>query len=125
MVASTVQQVPGQKPAEDALGNIAAQGILGSLCVVLIVVVGWTLRGWLKEKDKRFTDQKALLDTVKEHNKAATELAVQATKSQAELSNSLTNHTSSLTNVQHTLNTQQASLDNLSATVNRMDGRVA
>ena len=30
---------PGQKQAEDALSNIAGQGILGSLCVLLIVAL--------------------------------------------------------------------------------------
>ena len=115
-------QVPGQKPAEDALGVIAGQGILGSLCVLLIVALGWALRGWLKEKDRRFTDQKALLDLAERHNEAAKELAVEATKSQMELSNTLANHTNALVHMEAKLNTQQSSLDNLSATVNRMDG---
>ena len=118
----TVAQVPGQKPAEDALGVIAGQGILGSLCVLLIVALGWALRGWLKEKDRRFTDQKALLGLAEKHNEAAKELAVEATKSQMELSNTLSNHTNALVHLEAKLSTQQSSLDNLSATVHRLDG---
>lgn len=122
MTTAIVAQVPGQKPAEDALGNLAGQGILGSLCVILIVVLGWTLRALLKEKDRRFVDQKALLDMAEKHNLAAKELAIEATRTQAELTNALTNQGTALTNVQHTLSTQQTALDNLSAAVNRMDG---
>ncbi len=117
-----VAQIPGQKPAEDALGTIAGQGILGSLCVLLIVALGWTLRGWLKEKDRRFTDQNALLEVVRANNEAVKDLAVEAMKSQMELSNALSNQTTAFTNVEGKLNSQKTSLDNLTAAVNRMDG---
>ena len=116
-------QVPGQKPAEDALNNIAGQGILGSLCVILIVALYFSLRAIFKEKDQRFNDQQALLALAEKYNDAAKELAVEATKNQAELANALTNQCGTLTNVQHALATQQTALDNLSASVNRMDGR--
>lgn len=122
MDTATTQAVPGQQAAESALGNIAGQGILGSLCVLLMFALGWTLRGWLKEKDRRFSDQKALLDLAEKHNEAAKDLAVEAMRSQMELSNALTNQTTSLTNVEHRLSTQQSSLDTLTGAVNRMDG---
>lgn len=121
-VTATTAQVPSSKPAEDALGNIAGQGILGSLCVILIVALVWVARALLKEKDKRFTDQKALLDLAEKHNEAAKVLAIEATKSQMELSNALTNQSSVLTHVQRTVTSQQTALDTLTATVNRMDG---
>lgn len=111
--------------AEGALSNIAGQGILGSLCVLLIIALVWTMRSWLKEKDRRFTDQLALLEVVKAQNEASKDLAVEAMKSQMELSNALTNQTTALTSVENKLNTQQTSLDNLTAAVNRMEGRRA
>ncbi len=122
MVLALTQQIPGQKPAEDALGNIAGQGILGSLCVILIVALVVTIRALLKEKDLRFQDQKALLELAEKHGEAAKELAIEATKSQAELSNTLTNQTTAFGHVQTSLSSQQTALDNLSATVNRLDG---
>jgi len=122
-MTTALQAVPGQKPAEDALGNIAGQGILGSLCVLLIIALVFTIRALLKEKDRRFTDQKALLDVVERHNAAAKDLAVEATKSQAELSNALTNQTNTLTSVQTTLAGQATSMGNLATAVNQLQGR--
>ena len=124
-MAALVAQVPGQKPAEDALGNIAGQGILGSLCVILIVALVLTIRALLKEKDRRFNDQKALLTVVEQHNAATKDLAVEATKSQAELHNSLTNQTTALASVQTTLASQQAVMTGLTTAVNQLQGRSA
>jgi len=122
---TTSQTVPGQKPAEDALGNIASQGILGSICVLLIIALVFTIRALLKEKDRRFSDQKALLEVVERHNTAAKELAIEATKSQAELGNALTNQQSALTSVQTTLAAQTPAMTNLTNAVNQLQGRAA
>lgn len=110
-MAALVAQVPGQRPAEDALGTIAGQGILGSLCVLLIIALFFTIRALLREKDRRFTDQKALLEVVEKHNEAAKGLAVEATKSQTELQNALSNQTTALSG--------------LTQSVNQLQGRVA
>jgi hypothetical protein len=99
-MAALIQQVPGQKPAESALGNIAEHGILGSICVLLIVAVFFTIRALLREKDRRFSDQQALLQVVEKHNEAVKDLAIEATKSQAELQNALTNQVTSLDRLQ-------------------------
>jgi len=117
------QAVPGQKPAEDALGNLAGQGILGSLCVLLIVALVFTIRALLKEKDRRFSDQKALLDVVERHNAAAKDLAIEATKSQTELSNTLTNQQTALTSVQTALAAQTPAMTGLTTAVNQLQGR--
>jgi len=122
---TTSQTVPGQKPAEDALGNIASQGILGSICVLLIIALVFTIRALLREKDRRFNDQKALLEVVERHNTAAKELAIEATKSQAELGNALTNQQSALTSVQTTLAAQTPAMTNLTNAVNQLQGRAA
>lgn len=120
MTAST-QAVPGQRPAEDALGNLAGQGILGSLCVLLIVALFFTIRALLREKDRRFTDQKALLDVVKQHNENAKDLVIEVVKSQAAAENTLSNQVNTLTNVQMTLATQATNLNNLSQAILRLE----
>lgn len=69
---------PGQKPAEDALSNIAGQGILGSLCVLLIVALFLSIKGWLKSKDERLDDQKEMAKALKEMNDASSKLAIES-----------------------------------------------
>jgi uncharacterized protein HemX len=124
-MAALVAQVPGQKPATDALGNIAEYGILGSICVILIVALVFTVRALLKEKDRRFNDQKALLEVVEKHNENAKDLAIEATKSQAELQGTLSNQATALASVQTTLAGQTATMTSLTTAVNQLQGRSA
>ena len=72
---------PGQKQAEDALSNIAGQGILGSLCVLLIVALFFAIRGWLKSKDERLEDQKEMAKALKDMNEASSRLAIESNRS--------------------------------------------
>ena len=123
MKKPSVEVVPGQEAAEDALSNIAGQGILGSLCVILIVALVFTIRALLKEKDRRFEDRKTVLDIVEKHNVAAKELAIEATKAQAELDNSLRNQKDALSAVQTTLASHTMTVNNLSNEVSRLQGR--
>lgn len=69
--------VPGQKQAEDALGNLASQGILGSLCVLLAVALFLSIRALLKSKDDRITDQKSMTDALGKVNEATKDLAIE------------------------------------------------
>jgi len=124
-MAALVAQVPGQEPAEDALGNIAEHGILGSICVLLIVALFFAIRALLREKDRRFNDQKALLDVVEKHNENAKNLAIEATKSQAELQNTLSNQATALSSVQTTLAGQTATVTSLTSAVNQLQGRAS
>lgn len=69
--------VPGQKQAEDALSNLAGQGILGSICVLLAVALFLTIRALLKSKDDRIVDQKAMGDALGKVNDGVKELAIE------------------------------------------------
>jgi uncharacterized protein HemX len=75
-----VALAPGQKQAEDALSNIAGQGILGSLCVLLIIALFLAIKGWLKSKDERLDDQKEMLKALKEMNDASAKLAIESNR---------------------------------------------
>lgn len=65
------------EPTQSALGKIADQGVLGAICVLLIGAVGWTLRGWLKEKDDRRVDQKSMGEAVKDISDGAKDLTIE------------------------------------------------
>lgn len=80
MTGQQVQVTPGQKQAEDALSNLAGQGILGSLCVLLIVALFFAVKGWLKSKDERLDDQKEMSKALKDMNEAASKLAIESNR---------------------------------------------
>lgn len=77
LFAFGLQNVPGQKPAEDALGNLASHGILGSICVLLAVALFLSIRALLKSKDDRIGDQKAMTDALGKVNEATKDLAIE------------------------------------------------
>lgn len=80
MLLALLQDVPGQKQAEGALDTLAGQGILGSLCVLLIVALFFTVKSLLKAKDDRLNDQKQMVEALQKHNEAAKELAIEMNK---------------------------------------------
>lgn len=80
-------QVPGKQAAEDALSTIAGQGILGSICVLLIVGLVLSVRALLKSKDDRFTDQKTMADALHKLNEGARDLAIEMNSSTTNLVN--------------------------------------
>jgi hypothetical protein len=65
------------EPAQGALSKIADQGVLGAICVLLITAVGWTLRGWLREKDDRRVDQKSMGEAVKDVSDGAKDMTIE------------------------------------------------
>lgn len=75
-----LQPVPGQKVAEDALSNIAREGILGSLVVLLVVALFFAIRGWLKAKDDRLDAHKEMGQALKDMNKASNDLAIETNR---------------------------------------------
>lgn len=76
-MAAFAQEVPGQKPAEDALSKIAEQGVLGSIVVLLAVALFFTIKALLKSKDDRFTDQRAMTEALSKVNEASKDLAIE------------------------------------------------
>ncbi len=65
------------EPAETALGRLTEYGILGSFSVLLIVALVWAIRGWLREKDNRFNDQKAMAEARQKDNDALRLLTIE------------------------------------------------
>lgn len=130
------QAVPGQKPAEDALGTIAAQGILGAICVLLVVALFLTIRALLKAKDDRVTDQKAMTDALGKYNDAAKDLAIQmkehaanqtieANKTQESVRNTLSSQEKSFIELRNAVSNLQQEQARLGATVGvRHPGKV-
>lgn len=73
-------QVAGQKVAEDALSNVAREGVLGSIVVLLAVALFFAIRGWLKAKDDRLDAYKEMGQVLKDMNKASIDLAVETNR---------------------------------------------
>jgi signal transduction histidine kinase len=103
-------EIPGQKQSEEALDNLAGQGILGSLCVLLIVALFFTLKALLKAKDDRFADQKLMTETLEKHNEAAKALAVEMNKAASAL---VVESTRNLDSMKNTLAAQERSMDDM------------
>lgn len=112
--AAVIQQAPGQKQATDALGTIGQYGAVGAFCVLLIIAVVYTIRGWLKEKDNRLTDQKAAAGVLEKNNEALKNLTIEmkewAAQQQVEASRS--NDA-----VKNALSTQKEELSELKAAI--------
>jgi len=79
------QGVPGPKAADNALSNIAEYGILGSFCVLVIIALVWAVRGWLKEKDGRLADQKAMVGELKDNNESLKNLTIELKEHSSQL----------------------------------------
>ena len=110
MDTTTLQTIPGQKQAETALDNLAGQGILGSLCVIMIIALFFAIRSILKAKDDRISDQRQMIDALQklnegsrdlaiELNKASSNLVMESSKNQDALKSALTNQDRSLTDL--------------------------
>lgn len=84
-------QPPGQTQAEGALDTLAGQGILGSLCVLLILALFFTVKALLKTKDDRVQDQKLMIESLLKVNEAAKTIALEVNKNSTELMHSLEN----------------------------------
>lgn len=106
-LVASAQEIPGQKQTESALDTLADQGVLGSLCVLLIVALFFAVKALLKAKDDRFNDQRLMTEALERHNSAAKELAVEMNKA---ASNLVIESTKSLELVKVTLASQERAL---------------
>lgn len=117
LFAAMGPEIPGQKQSEEALDTLVGQGILGSLCVLLIVALFFTMKALLKAKDDRFSDQKLMTEALEKHNEAAKELAIEMNKA---ASNLVVETTKNLDAMKNTLSAQERSMDDLSRTINSL-----
>lgn len=86
-----VLAAPGQAQAEGALDSLAGQGILGSLCVLLILALFFSIKSLLKTKDDRVQDQKMMIESLLKVNEATKAVALEFNKNSSELTHSLEN----------------------------------
>jgi hypothetical protein len=110
MLFAFLQPVPGQKQAEEALSNLASQGILGSICVLLAVSLFLAIRALLKAKDDRITDQKSMTDALGKMNDAAKGLAIEMKEHAA---NQTIEANKTQEGVRNSLGSQEKSFDEL------------
>lgn len=113
--------VVGQTQATQALDTIAGQGILGSLCVLLIVALFLTLKALLKAKDDRHGDQKAMAETLQKLNEAFNVLVMEVNKSSANL---VLEASRSQDAMKSALQTQEKAMDNFSDSLNELKSEV-
>ncbi len=66
---------------------LLTQGVLGVMCVLLIVALVWTVKGLLKAKDDRLGDQSQYADALKDINGAVKDLTVEMNKSANDTAN--------------------------------------
>jgi hypothetical protein len=105
---------PGQTHAEQALDNLAGQGILGSTCVLLIIALFYSIRLLLKAKDDRHADQKAMAEALSKLNDAARQLTVEMNKS---ASNLVVEAARSQDSMRNALSNQEKSLEELTSAI--------
>lgn len=103
------------KQAESALDTIASQGVLGSLCVLLMVALFVTVKALLKAKDDRVHDQKLMTETISRHNEVAKDLAIEMNKSASHM---LVEQNRSMDSLKSTLSSQDRSLEGLKISIN-------
>lgn len=125
------QQAPGQQQAETALGNIAEYGVLGSFVVLLTVAVFFAIRGWLREKDGRLTDQKAMAGELKDNNNTlknltielkehSTQLVMESKMSQDSMANALARQENAMDDFSRTITTLKDEQVQLKTTVGNL-----
>ena len=77
MLAAASQPAPGQSQATDALGTIGQYGAIGAICVLAIIALYLSIKGWLKEKDNRLSDQQAATTVLEKNNEALKNLTIE------------------------------------------------
>jgi len=114
MLLAAVQQAPGQTQATDALGTIGQYGAVGAICVLAIIALYLSIRGWLKEKDGRLADQKAMMEARGKDNDALKTLTIELKEHSTGLVMDAKTSQDGMTN---TLARQENAFDDLNRTV--------
>jgi hypothetical protein len=78
--------LPDAKPlVSQGLAEFMQQGILGVMCVLLMVALFFTVKALLKSKDDRITDQKQEAEALQKINEATRDLVIEMNKAATSL----------------------------------------
>lgn len=75
------------QPIKGAYEYLLTQGVLGVMCVLLIVALIWSVKNLLKSKDDRVQDQAKYADALKGFNEAVRDLTIEMNKSANDTAN--------------------------------------
>jgi hypothetical protein len=62
------------------LADLAKQGILGTICVLLIVALVWVTRNWKGAMEARIADAKGYADALKGTNEGSADLTIETNR---------------------------------------------
>jgi len=79
--------VAGEEEVKGAYEYLLTQGVLGVLCVLLIVGLVWAMKNLLQAKDDRVSDQKKYAEALYGINEAVKDLTIEMNKSATDTSN--------------------------------------
>lgn len=74
---------PGPVEAAQALDTILGQGVLGSICILLIIAVVFLTKALMKSNKDRISDLTTYANKIKEGNEAMYELVIETNKATA------------------------------------------
>lgn len=74
---------PGPAEASKAVDTILGQGVLGAICVLLIIAVVFLARALMKSNKDRITDLTTYANKIKEGNEAMYDLVIETNKATA------------------------------------------
>lgn len=77
------------EPVDSAYKYLLTQGVLGVMCIFLIVALIWLAKNLLQSKDDRIADQKKYADALHGINEAVKELTIEMHKSSSDTANSV------------------------------------
>lgn len=121
-------QATGQKQTESALGTVLEYGLLGAICVLLIISLVYVIRGWLREKDNRREDLSLMTVARENDNKAlqvltiemkefAAQQQVEATRAQDGVKNTLESQKDDLNDLKRAAEQETAKLGEMKTAV--------
>lgn len=78
---------PTAEPVSSAYEYLLTQGVLGVMCLLLIIALVWILKSLLMAKDARVDDQKKYAEALHQINDAVKGLAIEMNRSSSDTAN--------------------------------------
>lgn len=86
---SVIAIAPGAEPIDSAYKYLLTQGILGVVCLLLILALVWVSKNLLQSKDDRIADQKKYAEALHGINDAVKELTIEMHKASGDTASSV------------------------------------